>query len=229
MARRRQTQEAYDAALAAYREKPGVHSHAARAAKVEFRTAKRMWEEGWNNVPGAISIRERLQRDAEEARAEVARQGMMKREQADSLREQARRDAVESHAAEGAMVRLARSDATGLLASVGRLQPALQSLAVQLAESVTNGEKMGRTEAARLLGALSRVTKEALAAAQIAVELERLHLGAPTQIVGVADVSGMSSAEAAKEIEQAAAALARARKLGLLADAEVVDVTPVRG
>lgn len=226
MARRRQTQEAYDAALAAYREKPGVHANAARAAKVEFRTAKRMWEEGWAQVPGAIAIRERLQRDAEEARAEVARQGMLKREQADAMREQARRDAVESHAAEGAMVRLARSDATGLLASVGKLQPALQALAAQLTESVVNGERMGRTEAARMLSALSRVTKEALAAAQIAVELERLHLGAPTQIVGVSDVSGMTSAEAAREIEQAAAALARARKLGLLEDVTTIDVTP---
>jgi hypothetical protein len=126
------------------------------------------------------------------------------------------------------MVRLARSDATGLLASVGRLLPAVAKLAESFSADVLSAKELDRNEAARLLGQVAKVTKEALAAAQIAVELERLHLGAPTQIVGVTDVSAMSSEEAAREIEQAAAALARARKLGLLEDVTTVDVTPKR-
>ena len=228
MAKRPYNRERYDALVQAYRDCPDNHAAAGRQAGCTQQTAKRMWEQGWPGIPWAIPIRDRLVQEREDARLELARQTALARNDADALRAKARQDSIESHAAEGAMVRLARSDATGLLASVGRLLPAVAKLAESFSADVLSAKELDRNEAARLLGQVAKVTKEALAAAQIAVELERLHLGAPTQIVGVTDVSAMSSEEAAREIEQAAAALARARKLGLLEDVTTVDVTPKR-
>jgi len=211
----------------AFRDCPNNFTAAARQAGVTQPTAKRLWEAGWKHLPWAIPIRDRLLQEREDARLELVRKQELARQDADTLRAKARQDAIDSHAAEGAMVRLARSDATGLLASVGRLLPAVSRLAEAFSADVLSAKDLDRNESARLLGQAAKVTKEALAAAQIAVELERLHLGAPTQIVGVSDVSGMSSIEAAWEIEQAAAALARVRKLGLLEDVTTVNVSAV--
>jgi hypothetical protein len=167
-----------------------------------------------------------LEDERAEARALVAKKHLSEAEEAAEIRERLRREAIEAHAAEGQMVRLARSDATSLLAAVGKLQPALHKLSERLGVMLMDeGEKMSRREAAALLSTLSRTTKEALAAGQVAIELERLHLGAPTQILGVQDVGEMSTGEAVKEIEAAAAALNRAKSLGVIGGINEINVT----
>ncbi len=218
----------YDLLVEAYRERPGEHSYASRVAGCVRSTAARAWNQGWvPRISWAKAIREVLEDERAEARALVAKKHLSEAEEAAEIRERMRREAIEAHAAEGQMVRLARSDATSLLAAVGKLQPALHKLSERLGVMLMDdGEKMSRREAAALLSTLSRTTKEALAAGQVAIELERLHLGAPTQILGVQDVGEMSTGEAVKEIEAAAAALNRAKTLGLISGINEINVSP---
>ncbi len=223
------SRELYDLLVGAFRERPGEFTVVSQMVGCTRACATHAWKKGWvPRVPWAKPISLLLEEEKEAARALVAQRNLSEAEEAGLLREQARREAIEAHAAEGQMVRLARSDATSLLAAVGKLQPSLHRLSEKLGRMLMDdGEKMTRREAAALLGMLSRTTKEALAAGQVAIELERLHLGAPTQILGVQDVGEMSTEEAVREIEAAAAALKRAKTMGLVSGVNEVNVTPV--
>lgn len=223
------SRELYDLLVSAFREHPGEFTVVSKMVGCTRQCATHAWKKGWvPRVVWAKPIWKVLEEEKEAARALVAQKNLSEAEEAVLLREKARREAIEAHAAEGQMVRLARSDATSLLAAVGKLQPSLHRLSEKLGRMLMDeGEKMTRREAAALLGMLSRTTKEALAAGQVAIELERLHLGAPTQILGVQDVGEMSTDEAVREIEAAAAALKRAKAMGLVSGVNEVNVTPV--
>jgi hypothetical protein len=140
------------------------------------------------------------------ARREAARK-------AEEERDAARRQAVEARTQEGQMVRLSRANTLGLLGSLAKLQPAVSHLADQLRAAILSGQ-IDPLDAAPLMRQIASTVKDAVYASQIVVELERLHLGSPTAIIGVQTLE-MTPAEAAREIEDAKAALDRARAMGL--------------
>ena len=72
-------------------------------------------------------------------------------------------------------------------------------------------------KAASTIGQISRTVKDATLAAQVVIELERLHVGAPQAIIGVVQHE-ISVDEAVSAVQEAEAAVQRARQLGLVAE-----------
>ena len=221
--------EIYTILLDAYRNAPASHRAAARAAQCSEKTATRAWSVGWTETHGwARPIREVLEAETLEARAQMLQREQDERiaaarreiearreaaRKAEEEREAGRRQAVEARTQEGQMVRLSRANTLGLLGSLAKLQPAVSHLADQIRAAILSGS-VDPSDAAPLLKTVSSVVRDAITASQIVVELERLHVGNPTAIIGVQSME-MSADEAVREIEDAKAALDRARALGL--------------
>jgi hypothetical protein len=174
-----------------------------------------------------IAERERAETEADETRRRIAEQAIREREEAtraraakeaaeEAEREKARQQAVEARTQEAQMVRLARGAAIGTLGGTMRLMPALAKLADQLRAAVEGGQ-IPVDKAANTINQISRTVKDATVAAQVVIELERLHVGAPQAIIGVVQHE-ISVDEAASAVQEAEAALARARQLGLVGE-----------
>lgn len=181
----------YDALVAAYREKPGQHSNAARRAGVGFRTAKLGWERGWDRPPWARCIRKVLEEDAiaarkvlEEREAEKAADSAVRRKE----RDLARLDAIEERAREAQAVRAAMSNAMGLLAVTGALAKASVALAQGAARDIVadaQGEKIPWEQAVDTLKRLSWLSYRASGVTRSSMEMLRLHLGEPEQVIAI--------------------------------------------
>jgi hypothetical protein len=229
MAITRISPEVYTLLLDAYRQEPARHNRAAKLANTSHKMATRAWNTGWTDTHAwARPIREVLEEESIEARAALIQREHDERiaaqqqeiaarreaaRKAEEERDAARRQAVEARTQEGQMVRLSRANTLGLLGSLAKLQPAVSHLADQLRAAILSGQ-IDPLDAAPLMRQIASTVKDAVYASQIVVELERLHLGSPTAIIGVQTLE-MTPAEAAREIEDAKAALDRARAMGL--------------
>lgn len=229
MAITRISPEVYTLLLDAYRQEPAKHNRAAKIARTSHKMATRAWHMGWTDTHAwARPIREVLEEESIEARAAMIQREHDERiaaqqqeiaarreaaRKAEEERDAARRQAVEARTQEGQMVRLSRANTLGLLGSLAKLQPAVSHLADQLRAAILSGQ-IDPLDAAPLMRTIATTVKDAVYASQIVVELERLHLGSPTAIIGVQTLE-MTPAEAAREIEDAKAALDRARAMGL--------------
>lgn len=163
--------------------------------------------------------------EADARRAEVEAQARREREELvrrrseaetaeEAEREKARQQAVEARTQEAQLVRLSRGAAIGTLGGTMRLMPALAKLADQLRAAVDAGQ-IPVDKAASTINTIARTVREATVAAQVVIELERLHVGAPQAIIGVMQHE-VALDEAAIAVEEFQAAIDRSRQLGIV-------------
>jgi hypothetical protein len=222
-------QSIYDVLLDTFREHPGNSSRAAHEAGVSWPTAKRAWTSGWPDR-GLRPIREAV--EAERVAARSARAGHVTRDDEELLdheralleesrcvereRLRAQRDAIETRRQEALMVKLSRENTIALMGAVSRLVEVAARSAEGLDEKVRSGEsELGPKETVRFVSSCTNPTRVAAEAAKLNVQMERMLLGQPTEIIGM-DLRSMSLEEAERIIEMANRALERARQRGLL-------------
>jgi hypothetical protein len=172
---------------------------------------------------------QKAESEADELRRRIAEQSLREREEAararaakeaaeEAEREKARQQALEARTQEAQLVRLARGAAIGTLGGTLKLMPGLAKLAEQLRSAIDAG-KIPVDKAASTIGQISRTVKDATLAAQVVIELERLHVGAPQAIIGVVQHE-ISVDEAVSAVQEAEAAVQRARQLGLVVESQ---------
>ena len=247
------TTQFYDALVDAYRKHPGNHSGASRAVGCNRRTAKRGWEQGWSTFEWARPINEVIRDEQELARIHIERQSRLEMERQEMLndptpigdvarerrdahltaqldRAKARDAAVKSRAEEGQMVAGARKSVMQGLGGLLRIGEGVQILADRCNDELKKLAKDPKDF--KLASSLATIRKYALAirdinsAAQTAVELERLYLGEPTEILGVqlGSFDDAPMEDVLREIEKGAEAIKEARAQGIIPDAG--DGTP---
>lgn len=236
MARRPITPQFYDQLLAAFRERPGEFAPAGRRAICDERTAKRAWFQGWPEL-GFPPIIKALEAEQEKARAEMQRREIETKLAMDRADEETRNAAVaqalKARAEVGEVLKGARAVALGNLAAIARITPGILLLAdrikTDLKELSANPVQPSKFDAEGNVLEMKRFsTRELLEMsqrymhlsdslskqAQRTVQMERLYLGLPTEIVGVQE---MPLEEAIAEIEGAYHELEQARARGLVA------------
>jgi hypothetical protein len=161
-----------------------------------------------------LAIQQAAAAQIQAEREEARKRRQETREATELEREKAQAQAVEARAQEAQLVRLARGAVIGTLGGTMRLMPALAKLAEQLRAAV-DANQIPVEKAASTINQISRTVKDATVAAQVVVELERLHVGAPQAIIGVVQHE-IALDEAVSAVEEAEAAVQRAKELGLV-------------
>ena len=203
---------------------PGNASAAARFAGCDHRTARRGWAVGWPKQgfrPLSVVIEERqnaaralaLQRTADERAAD--------QQAAQGLAEKARLDMAKEREAEGHIARTARNNALAALATSSNLLKVGFKISQDLtADDLANLPPKDRVRALKVIAEFNR---EAVAAADAAVKVERLIMGEPDSIVRHEHVhEAASPKDMEATIERANRALARAKARGTI-DTTVVE------
>lgn len=224
-------QSKFDALIAAFREHPGVYRTAARIAGVDKTTARTAWERGWPDrgwpAIGTLFAGEQLR-----ARAQLAKEAesLSKKELVENIlaagaapdsaiRNQAKKDGVSIRVEEAQAIRQARSNAMGLMGVTARLLTGVLKLA-QGAQRQLEAEAIrgfvDPMKVAKLLSSLAHSTIRGAEAAQLSMQMERLWLGQPTEIVGQVNLAtDMTLEEVDKRLAAARTAVERARTRGL--------------
>lgn len=181
--------------------------------------AKRAWERGWPHFRGGDSIQEIFRKEQVAARAALLAEQAARRGQIEKDRDDARKQAIEARKIEGQMVSLARAGTLSGLAVVSSLVPAAKKLAEMvkkdLEATIASGKDLSASQAVHLLGRIVDLQVRMNGAGQVAMQMERLHLGQPTEIIGLtgnALEDDMTLEEAQERIKAAEQALATARR-----------------
>jgi hypothetical protein len=232
------TKEAWDKLLAYYMVDPGNKKGASIAAGVDWRTARRAWETGWNRrdkgwdprpmqdiVAESQEIRDEVKRKAdaervkeewnERIRAEEAKQEVAKKQvEARQIEEETSRLSI-------AALRLARSDIVSGLGALAQLTSGITKLAERVNETLKTGKDAnGKPFIVSVPDTLTIIQKYASAVGQLVNDvntvtgIDRVKANLPTSIVGI-DVSGVTLADAENQIALAQDILIRAKQLGL--------------
>lgn len=221
-------QEVYDRIVEAFRDWGYNFAAVARAALIAPRTAKRAWELGWPERQ-FLPVREVLRQERELARSgftedeamELRKRTIRERERRlAEVREQAAEDAIRAREQEAQGVRLARNLAINQLAALARLGPAVNQLTHQLAEKINDQGWLQATsvdEVTKLLTRLSLTSRRVLECGALAMKMERVLLGEPTEVIGHQEMSpaSMSLDEVAHHAERARRAAEHLRSKGL--------------
>lgn len=237
MARRPITQELVDGLVTGFRESPGNASHAARVAKCDPRTARKAWEVGWPNCVflSGKSIERLFQEEAQAARALLQREDEQKRAMAQKERDEARKQAIEARKQEGQIVTLARTSCLQALTVASQLNSGARLLAgfiklrldAELAKKDNDPTKMQPEVVVQWLGKISSITSNIIQTAHQAMVMERLHLGEPTDIIGLQAIrDDMAMEEAEARLLAAQQAFENARKTPEERTAIGMDMAP---
>ena len=224
--------ELYERLVAAYRKTPGQHVPASREAGCSYRAARNLWEQGIKGPDGRVAIKEVLQAEGVGARANRAREEAIKRAAEPGEVEAAEQDRIETRKKLAKLCAAARDVTTAGFSVVGTELKAVFALAERIAKDIDTIKadpwvplerddkgkvlRWRRTtvrEMLELQGLVAATSTKLVRAAMTALQMERLHMGLPTEIVGTQD---MTLEEAVREIETANAELAQARERGLL-------------
>lgn len=182
------------------------YREASRHADVKPSTAKENFEKGAERLKRP-AIRDILLQEQVAARAQVEKTTTHIEERLEALggdihtRQSANKNAVSTRAAEGRLVAGSRATAEICLAAAGKLLraagPLTEALSRELLKDI-NSPSTNSSQLGSLFGRLLDYSREAVALARAASELERLHLGAPEKTI--AFTAEVSTAEAAQEI-----------------------------
>lgn len=195
-------QEAYELLLESFRNAHGNVAAAARAAGVHRRTAKRGWDKGWD-FDWAPPIKDVIEQEQIMARARVEEEEERPPEPteapASSTRDQylaaqedrakAKAHAIRARAEEGRMIEGARKSVMQVEGANLKLGKGIQLLAARVAKGLEEmadlkGKKFNLAEGIAVLKSYSTMVRDAAQSAKVAVDMERLHLGEATQIIG---------------------------------------------
>jgi hypothetical protein len=128
-------------------------------------------------------------------------------------REAARRDAVESRAKEAQAVRGAREIGLALLTNTAKLLTGAAVLGDTLKTALQAGGAIDATRGVRLMGMIAEHGRLSLQTSRLAMEMERVHLGEPTEVLRV-ESQVMSHEDVARKVALSERALERLRKRG---------------
>lgn len=192
-------QDVWDKLLEAYRDDPGNHSAAARHALVQRKTARRAYELGYPDRPwGKVAIKDLIASEAELAQSriqlEAEREDLLDDQadlEAERNREAARRAAINAKEQEIVLVGALRGTTmkalAGAVQAANGMQLAMKKIGEQL-ETIANGGPISHKEMmdiSNMSRRYSSTLRELAAAGQMAMEMERLRVGDPTQIIGI--------------------------------------------
>lgn len=243
----RVTQEMYEALVQAYREQPGIHARAAKAAKTTPSTATKGWHKGWPKR-GWPPIKDLMKAEQLEARAqasEARRLGALAYEQqqrddfqarledlsrqANDMKLKAREDAIRTRKEEGEMVQMSRGAIRLNLGALIKLsQEVLNKVVPQLVAQIESGYVIGATgrkrkltthDQLKLMNQLALLLSRIIPESERAIKMERLLLGEPTEIIGL-NLHDMDAEEVIEMHEATQWAVERAKKRRGL---EVID------
>lgn len=232
MARRRITQELYDCMLDGFRKYPQeskkVHEYIINDPRsggiISLPTIQKAYYKGWPkyDMPPIKDILEQETLDARRVANRLAAQedrlllgiDVPPEDDLDN-RERIRQDAIIARAAEAKIVKESRKNVIELLTSSKELLEGFTHLAkevnVYLKTATVDSIEDART-AGNLLWRLATTSKSATEAGMRVLQMERLLLGQPMEIIGTKDLEEISDEEALRELEEAAACAQRIRR-----------------
>jgi hypothetical protein len=254
---KRMDKAVYERLLEAYRLKPGNASHARRIAKTGEITASRAWSKGWpdQELP---PIRTVIEEERIKARSMLEAERLARTASEKKTREDASKNALETRKQEGQMATFSRGAATHALTASVELARGARALGTTIAKRVTlekdkveawivyetaimNGQTppaptlvrppLNVDQLVQLLNRVADYMVKINQSARQAMELERLHLGQPTDIVGLVDASlqEMTTEELDVRVHAALQAIEGAKKVGGLSVISGGQSTPVIG
>lgn len=203
--------------LGALREHPGDVAHAASAAQVDVRVASRAWATGWAGhyqpirevlLDEQVQARAQIQRETDERVRSIRIGAAM--EESESLRlaqVQARKGQVQ----EGQVIEFARANVLLALNASTKILNALGTIGEKTAKGMVDGGVLDATLYVKLLRASAQAVNASVSAGQTVMEMERLHLGEPTKILGLAPASSRDAREALRELEETVESLRAAQ------------------
>ena len=222
----------YEKLLVAYRLTPGRHSTASKAAGTQFRTARGMWERGITGVDPRRPIKEVIETEQKLARGERVRDEIMERAMQTEPVALEQADAVKTRASLAKLCEAAREITLGNFSIIGKELLQVNALAGRIAkeleelakdpwvvvekdgqDNVLKKRRYSIREMLELQGLVARSSNQLVKASFTALQMERLHLGLPTEIIGVEE---MSLEDAIREIETGYAELQQAKQNGML-------------
>lgn len=196
---------------------------------------------GWAHLGGGKPISELIREEQIDARADMLKSKSAERALVEEARRKAREHAVDAMKQEGLMVSVGRGLATQSIAAAAEMLRSAQKLGVRVREkldqmliedtaALTNPalqcphckrpSTMHIGSIVKLLDDMQRVTRNVVQNAHQVMVMERLHLGRPTEIIGVEDTTAPATlGEAAQRTAAVARALESAARRGLLAEA----------
>lgn len=199
MGSRRLDEAIWNKVLEAYRLDPGNHSAASKHALISRKSAAQLWDRGYPRQPwGQKPIKQLIQEDIEIARAraqhEVEREELQEDQaalEAERDREAVRQHAVQARKEEAVLVVLARQASVRALAAAASTAEGLKAIMTRIGKEfeliagagpMTKKEILDMSNVARRYSATLR---EIVTSGQMAMEMERLYMGEPTEIIGV--------------------------------------------
>lgn len=189
MGRRIITEHLFEKMVNAFRESPGNYAHAIRMTGVGIDLVRRAWNRGWPHVRNGQSVQDVFRDEEIKARANILAEQAARRASAEKDREDAKKQAIESRKVEGQMVALSRAGTVNGLAVVNGLLPQAKKLADmvkrELEVHTTNKTDMPPERAISLLGKIIELQVRLNGAAHESMQMERLYLGKPEQMIGI--------------------------------------------
>lgn len=221
------TQETYDKLAESYRKYPGAIDRAAKYAGVNYKTAKRAWDQGWTRAPSNQfkTIKDLLRDEeqaAQEARSAQEAAATVERERLAREAERARQLEEEAKQVDEASLRALRKDTLAGLVACASLTEGVSMLAKRVNEQLKAGvDKNGNpldidaTKTLRILRDYALTVGRLGAIVETVHGMERVKQGLPTAIMGI-DVAHVTLEDAEREVEFAQKALTRAKELGIV-------------
>lgn len=230
------TRDTYDKLLEGWRLNPGSPTLAAKYAGVDYRTARKIHEQGMPRR-GWEPLRTLLEREMQQARASMLASAAAKVAVDEKTREDAAKQAAQARAQEGQMVGLMRQTVLQGAGAAAQLIVTARSLVAYGKEEIEKLLKLPEGDIRRLTASqavsfaerMARVVDELVSTAHRVMQMERLHLGEPGQIIRMEAPTAMTLEEAELRLEAAKATLDRAKRVGGL---RVIDgglAAPVLG
>lgn len=198
--------------LAVFREHPADVAFASTECHVEVRIAQKAWQRGW---PGSYpAIRDSLLEEQTQGRALAEREGAERArdiriaaavEETTRLRE-AQAGAIKGRKEEAQVIQFARANVLLTLNASTKIVNALGLIGDKVAQALVAGNVDAATYV-KLLRASAQSITASVSAGQTVMEMERLHLGEPTKILGLASATTRDQKEALRELEETVEAL----------------------
>lgn len=207
------TQALYDQLVQAFRQNPGNVKQAAELVGVNWKTANTAWSRGWPRK-GWPAIDAVLKQEQIQARAQLQREKEAAKEAERADLEAARKQAIEAKKQEGQMTSLSRVQSLQNLHAAITLSRAATELAPALRARLQLETKkiaawndyeesqltssplpapsypkppMDPLDLTQLLRRVAAISRDIVSTAREAMEMERLYLGEPTNIIALVD------------------------------------------
>lgn len=219
--------ELYERALDFYRQHPGDYSECGRQLGITYNTASRYWNIGYLRL-NLDPIKDVIEREKHLSRARVAQLEQQVKETEQEVeerilaqasnnetfeREKARNDAIKARAAEGLLVRYARDNVIQLLeSSKAQLTAFNESREILIKKIKFEMQDMSAKECADLMWRIAISSRAATESGMKALQMERLLLGQPMEIIGVKNQDDLTEEQAIERLGDLAEVAERARK-----------------